>query len=103
MDRYERAALRHANKVIRAEGGTPRETLLPGNRRNACSCPISNTVRAGLGLGKGVGTGQETTNIWLLNGSGELETVYPLSTTASKFVLNFDHGFDLYPHLVKQA
>lgn len=91
MNKCERAALRHANKVLKAEGGTPQVTLSKGYKTHSCLCPISRTVAAGLEVATiDIGTTTFYTRV--------IENVYEMAPTVSDFVLNFDHG--LYPHLI---
>lgn len=95
MDRLVRleAALKHCNDVITAEGGTPRTRLSKGQIRAPGSCPITNTVKDGVGSHSQVTTGTSFT--WV-NPQGD-NRKYKLSDAARTFVTDFDFG--LYPEL----
>lgn len=97
MNKFESAALRHVNKVLHAEGGELQDQLKPGRRENACDCPITNTIKAGLPTEIKVATDTRTSDLWEHGDKDHLgypRTVnlrtYKLSKTAGHFVAIFD-------------
>ena len=101
MDKYEYAALRHANKIISKYGGTPAKSLSPGRPFTSTECPIASTIIEGLQdvyseAAASVCTAPDVTVIM----RGCPWARYPTSKSTARFIDLFDSkGGEKYPHL----
>ena len=101
MDKYEYAALRHANKIIRKYGGITAKSLSPGRPSTATECPISSTIIEGLqdtysDASSIVWTAPDVTKVML----GYPWGCFPNSKSTARFIDLFDSkGEKEYPHL----
>lgn len=94
MDRYERAALRAANRALDELGCRPVERLLPGELRSATRCSIALTVR---GPDRGLEVTVECDGIRVSCEEHDLEVEVPLDSDAARFIERVDAG--RYGHL----
>ena len=96
MDKYQRNALRYANKIRRKLGLKPVDHLYQGRRRRSDNCPITNTIYNDDPLDN-YEVLTETLYVRVTDNQGHtiIEEVSPPTVIA--FVTRFDEG--LYPDL----
>jgi hypothetical protein len=86
---YAKSALTFANRVITRLGGVEQTDLLPGSRTNPWSCPIANTIKAGL-PGAAVCVDEKETTVIVAGTSWEEE--FETERGAVRFIASFDAG-----------
>lgn len=94
MDKYEKAALAHANHVRRSLGQPPVEALVPGRMDEAQHCSLAKTIKKGWRGWRYVEVGALTA---VALRPDQEEKLFVPSQNVRRFVCRFDNA--KYPEL----
>lgn len=109
MDVTEKGALKFCNKIIAKWDGEPQDIIATGYRIDASHCPLSMTIRQGIGAPLDLTDQRVVTGIGtcrVKSEDGERDETYLLTATARKFASEFDSregGRQIYDRSLEQT